>query len=261
MAEDKARKKTYYQEVWQIVRQIPSGRVATYGQVARIHGRCTARMVGYAMAATTDEGHVPWQRVINAQGKISVRAGIGPWLQRHLLEEEGIGFDHEGRVDFEKFGWQGPAGSTEERMVTISEVKAISDEIMQAMEFLIPQLTQNSPAPTREHLQEMIANPNTVLFVAEGEQGIIGFLTLATYAIPTGRVGWIEDVVVDTAARGQGAGEALTRAALEKAERMGCKSVSLTSRPAREAANRLYQRVGFTQPETNFYRYSIKKKY
>ncbi len=145
-------------------------------------------------------------------------------------------------------------------MVTISEARQIDDALMQAMERLIPQLTQNSPAPSEEQLQQMLDNPNTVLFVASNPDGIIGFLTLATYRIPTGVVGWIEDVVVDEAARGQGAGEALTRAALDKAELMGCKSVSLTSRPARVAANRLYQRVGFTQPETNFYRYSIKKK-
>lgn len=97
-----------YQEIWELVRQIPPGKVATYGQIAHIHGGCTARMVGYAMSATDDESGVPWQRVINWQGKISIRQGIGPWLQRKLLEDEGVEFDESGQVDFARFGWRGP---------------------------------------------------------------------------------------------------------------------------------------------------------
>jgi ribosomal protein S18 acetylase RimI-like enzyme len=85
---------------------------------------------------------------------------------------------------------------------------------------------------------------------------IVGSLTLAVFRIPTGVRAWIEDVVVDTVARGKGAGEALSRTALAIAAERGARSVELTSRPSREAANRLYRRVGFEPRETNVYRYS-----
>jgi methylated-DNA-protein-cysteine methyltransferase related protein len=98
-----------YQRIYAIIRQIPSGRVASYGQVARIVGGCTPRMVGYALAAlrSTQEGpEVPWQRVINAQGKISPHGeGFGSAIQRQLLEEEGVVFSLDGVIDFEQFGW------------------------------------------------------------------------------------------------------------------------------------------------------------
>ena len=98
-----------YDQIYQVVRLIPAGKVATYGQIARIVGRCTARMVGYAMAASGPEHHIPWQRVINSQGKISPHGfGYGSAMQRRLLEDEGVVFDDQGRVDFERFGWDGP---------------------------------------------------------------------------------------------------------------------------------------------------------
>ena len=86
---------------------------------------------------------------------------------------------------------------------------------------------------------------------------IMGSLTLAFYRIPTGLKAWIEDVVVDDAARGSGLGAALNEAALREAERRGAKDVSLTSRPAKAAANRLYKRIGFEPRETNIYRYKF----
>jgi len=95
-----------YQRIYAIVRQIPSGKVATYGQIARIVGGCTPRMVGYAMSATPTGSDIPWQRVINAQGKVSPHGdGFGTEMQRALLMEEGIVFDSQGRVDFDRFGW------------------------------------------------------------------------------------------------------------------------------------------------------------
>jgi methylated-DNA-protein-cysteine methyltransferase-like protein len=98
-----------YPRIYDIVRQIPPGKVATYGQVARIVGGCTPRMVGYAMAALNEGTDVPWQRVINAKGRISPHGfGYGSALQRQILEEEGVEFDAEGRLDFERFGWLGP---------------------------------------------------------------------------------------------------------------------------------------------------------
>lgn len=90
-----------------VVKRIPKGKVATYGQVARITGRCTARMVGYAMAALTETSRVPWQRVINSQGMISARShSDGDVRQRALLETEGVKFDAKGRVDLVIFQWR-----------------------------------------------------------------------------------------------------------------------------------------------------------
>ena len=96
-----------YERIYTVVRQIPLGKVASYGQIAHIVGGCSAQMIGFAMAGLKPRADVPWQRVINAQGKISPRIGFGSLLQRELLEEEGIEFDAEGRVNFERFGWLG----------------------------------------------------------------------------------------------------------------------------------------------------------
>lgn len=96
-----------YTRIYTVVRQIPPGKVATYGQVAEIVGDCTARMVGYAMAASPDD--VPWQRVINAQGKVSPRAdNWGSEVQRLRLEEEGVVFDADHKVNFKEVRWPGP---------------------------------------------------------------------------------------------------------------------------------------------------------
>lgn len=105
--ENEINPRTPYLRIYDIVRQIPPGKVATYGQIAHLMGGCSARMVGYAMSALKDgrSPDVPWQRVINAQGRISLH-GIGNTIQRVLLEDEGIVFDDQSRVDFRMFGWQ-----------------------------------------------------------------------------------------------------------------------------------------------------------
>jgi len=103
-----------YHQIYDLVRQIPPGKVATYGQVAALVGGCTARMVGYAMAALKrgTAPDVPWQRVINTKGKISVHGdGIGNAMQRVLLEQDGVQFDENDRVDFSRYGWIGPYDS------------------------------------------------------------------------------------------------------------------------------------------------------
>lgn len=100
---------TVYEKIYHVVRQIPVGKVATYGQIARIIDRCTARMVGYAMASLPSNVDVPWQRVINHRGEISRRShGDGSLRQRKLLEAEGIQFDKRGRIDLRKGRWAGP---------------------------------------------------------------------------------------------------------------------------------------------------------
>ena len=98
-----------YARIYAIVRQIPQGRVATYGQIAKIEGRVTARMVGYAMSNLDAERDVPWQRVINSQGRLSDRKGGGGFdHQRRRLETEGVFFDAKGCIDFDQSGWPGP---------------------------------------------------------------------------------------------------------------------------------------------------------
>jgi methylated-DNA-protein-cysteine methyltransferase-like protein len=105
----KDRNITRYEQIYEAVRRIPPGKVATYGQIAKIVGRCTARMVGYAMAALPPGTPVPWQRVINHRGEISGRSrGDGALRQRRLLQKEGIRFDSRGRVNLRKARWPGP---------------------------------------------------------------------------------------------------------------------------------------------------------
>lgn len=142
--------------------------------------------------------------------------------------------------------------------VTVAEATVVDDELVEAFVRLTPQLSSSNPPPSREALQEIVASPATVLFVArEGDGPILGSLTLALFRIPTGLRAWIEDVVVDEAARGKGVGAALNAAALEHARSVGARTVDLTSRPSRDAANRLYQRLGFVERDTNVYRFDL----
>ena len=140
--------------------------------------------------------------------------------------------------------------------VEINIASEPTDELRLALAHLLPQLS-SSPPPDAEQLALLIADPGSLVFVARLDGRIVGSLTLVLYRIPTGLKAWIEDVVVDESARGHGVGDQLNRAALAEAKRRGVKGVSLTSRPSREAANRLYQRIGFTQRETNVYRFDF----
>ena len=139
----------------------------------------------------------------------------------------------------------------------IERAGAVTDELVDAFARLIPQLSSSNPPPGRDQLQAIVSSPSCVLFVARVDGRIVGSLTLATFPIPTGVRAWIEDVVVDGDARGHGVGEALNMAAIEEARSRGAITVELTSRPSREAANRLYRRIGFVERETNVYRYSL----
>ena len=141
--------------------------------------------------------------------------------------------------------------------IQVIPVMSASADVLAACHRLIPQLSSSSAPISAQELEEIIESDTTVLFAARSGQEIVGLLTLAIFRIPTGVRAWIEDVVVDNQARGKGVGDALNRAALAEAERRGAKTVDLTSRPSREAANRLYQRLGFKQRDTNVYRYNL----
>lgn len=140
----------------------------------------------------------------------------------------------------------------------ISQATQVTDELVSALECLIPQLDPAARVPTREHLGRLLASRGCVLLVGREDSPkapIVGMLTLAWYPIPTGIHAWIEDVVVDAAARGSGIGGALVEAALDRARREGAGKVDLTSRPERGTANRLYARLGFERRDTNVYRF------
>jgi ribosomal protein S18 acetylase RimI-like enzyme len=139
----------------------------------------------------------------------------------------------------------------------IERITEITPEVVESFKYLVPQLSTSSAIPGKKELAEIAANDN--LFIARDEGRIVGSLTLIIFRIPTGVRAWIEDVVVDGSQRGKGIGEALTRAALDRASELGSRTVDLTSRPSREAANRLYQRVGFKLRESNLYRYTFEK--
>jgi GNAT superfamily N-acetyltransferase len=142
----------------------------------------------------------------------------------------------------------------------IVEMTQVTDEMKVAFDRLIPQLTQHSPPPTQEMLMQMAASDAVFVFLArEGDESgrILGSATLGTFITPTGVHGWIEDVVVDQDARRRGIGRALTEACLDKARELSLREVNLTSRAGREAANQLYQQMGFQQRQTNIYRYLL----
>ncbi|HLU52699.1 MAG TPA: GNAT family N-acetyltransferase [Acidimicrobiia bacterium] len=142
-------------------------------------------------------------------------------------------------------------------MVDVVEAREVTPSLVAAFERLIPQLSSSNPPPSEEALRAIVDSSTCHLLVATAGEEIVGSLTLVVFPIPTGTRAWIEDVVVDRSARGRGIGRRLTEHALDLARRLGAKTVDLTSRPSREAANRLYQDVGFQRRETNVYRYQL----
>lgn len=133
-----------------------------------------------------------------------------------------------------------------------------TDELVAGLNKLLPQLSTSAAPLTRADVEALVASPVTAVFVARDEERIVGSLTLVVFPIPTGLRAWIEDVVVDESARGAGVGEALTNAAIDESRRRHVRSIDLTTRPAREAANRLYARLGFELRETNVYRFVVE---
>ena len=151
--------------------------------------------------------------------------------------------------------------------MTVELITAATPELHEAMGRLLPQLSRSAAPLSEADVERFLSQSSVHLFVfraetadAEGNNPILGMLSLATFEIPTGVRAWVEDVVVDEAARGQGAGLALVEAAIEHAKKIGARTVDLTSRPTREAANRLYQRAGFQLRETNVYRVTLEQK-
>ena len=142
-------------------------------------------------------------------------------------------------------------------MISVEAVASVDDDLVAAVDGLIPQLSSSSSSPSKETLARIVAAEGATLFVARDEGRVVGMLTLITFEIPTAVRAWIEDVVVDEAARGQGIAAALVQAAVDYAEARGTRTVDLTSRPDREAANRLYLRMGFETRSTNVYRRTL----
>ena len=153
--------------------------------------------------------------------------------------------------------------------MSVELIEQSSPELVAAMERLIPQLSRSAKPLTAEQTQALVDQDSVYLFVfrtdkpvtaADGNEveagTILGMLSLATFAIPTGVRAWVEDVVVDAGTRGMGAGQQLVEAAVAHAQKIGARTVDLTSRPSRETANRLYRRCGFELRETNVYRYA-----
>ena len=144
-------------------------------------------------------------------------------------------------------------------MTSIEVATGPSEELLEAVRRLVRQLSASAPAPRAHELEDLISSPATTLLLARDEDDrIVGMLTLALFRIPTGTRAWIEDVVVDEDARGMGAGEALTREALALAEQAGARTVDLTSRPEREGASQMYEKIGFRPRGTNVYRYALE---
>jgi ribosomal protein S18 acetylase RimI-like enzyme len=137
--------------------------------------------------------------------------------------------------------------------VKIERVSKPTDDVLAALERLLPQLSSGRSGPSQAELAEIAAAPGTVLLVARDDDAIVGTLTLLLYRLPAGFRGWIHDVVVDEDARGRGVGEALTQEALAIATAAGAERVDLTTRRHRKAAHRLYERLGFVRRESDVY--------
>jgi ribosomal protein S18 acetylase RimI-like enzyme len=134
----------------------------------------------------------------------------------------------------------------------------VTDEVVEAFARLVPQLSSSAKPLDAAAIAAVASSPAVTLLVARSDGQITGTLSLVMFRIPTGLRAWIEDVVVDEAARGQGVGAILTREAVRLAREAGVRTVDLSTRPSREAAGRLYEREGFKQRDTRMYRYVVE---
>jgi ribosomal protein S18 acetylase RimI-like enzyme len=138
--------------------------------------------------------------------------------------------------------------------VDVEAVTSATPELIDGLNKLLPQLSSNAALLTLDALEQIIQSDAVTLYVAQHDGEVVGSLTLVIFAIPTGWRAWIEDVVVDASSRGLGVGENLTMAAVDEARHRGVRSIDLTSRPSREAANKMYEKLGFERRDTNVYR-------
>ena len=133
-----------------------------------------------------------------------------------------------------------------------------AEELHAALQHLVPQLSRSNPPPSLDQVRAMLAHDATTQFVARRDDGsIVGVSTLATFPIPTATRAWVEDVIVDEASSNQGIGRRLVDAMVERARQLGAKTVDLTSRPSREAANHIYGKAGFERRDTNVFRLDL----
>lgn len=139
--------------------------------------------------------------------------------------------------------------------IGVEVLERVTDEAVAAFGQLIPQLSRSAKPLDAAALARLVSSPAVTILIARDSGRIIGSLTLAMFPTPTGLRAWIEDVVVDESARGQGVGGVLTQEALQLAREAGARTVDLTTRPSRQAAGRLYEREGFQQRDTRVYRY------
>lgn len=140
-------------------------------------------------------------------------------------------------------------------MIEISELIEADENTLSSVNHLLPQLSRSARMITLDRLQTLVSSDCSRLYLAKEGDHIHGMLSLVVFPIPTGTKAWVEDVVVDGGARGKGVGKSLMRHAMDEARRLGAKAVDLTSRPSREAGNKLYQSLGFQVRQTNVYRY------
>ena len=148
----------------------------------------------------------------------------------------------------------------EANTILVERVSAVTDDLVEVMARLLPQLSSTAAALGRAGLEEIVASPASTLLVARlasRDNVIVGVTTLIVYRIPSGLHAVIEDVVVDESARGHGVGAALVSEAVRLSRERGALHVNLTSRSSREAANRLYTRAGFVRRDTNVYRLNL----
>ena len=142
--------------------------------------------------------------------------------------------------------------------VEIEVATAATPALRDALNRLVPQLSSSARPLTDDDVARLTSDPDVTLFVATNDGAIVGTLTLVVFAIPSGHRAWIEDVIVDSNTRGLGIGAALTLAAIDEGRRRGVRTIDLTSRPSREAANALYRKLGFEARDTNVYRLMLK---
>jgi ribosomal protein S18 acetylase RimI-like enzyme len=148
-------------------------------------------------------------------------------------------------------------GKVRQVTIAVEVLDEVSDEVVDAFGRLLPQLSRSAKRLDAAAITALATAPEVTVLLARSEGQIVGSLSLVVFRIPTGLRAWIEDVVVDEAARGQGVGSVLTREALHLAKEAGVRTVDLSTRPSRAAAGRLYEREGFQQRDTRMYRYAF----